>query len=42
MKKLGILVTSTAMSLGIAASIGHAQSPYEEQTEKVAIEVEND
>ncbi len=40
MKKLGILVTSTAMSLGIAASIGHAQSPYEVQTEKVAIEVQ--
>lgn len=41
MRKFGILVTSTALTLGIATSIGHAQSPYEVQNEKVAIEVQN-
>jgi len=41
MKKFAILFTSTALTLGITSSIGHAQSPMEGQNDRVAIEVNN-
>ncbi|KGR77737.1 YcdB/YcdC domain-containing protein [Ureibacillus manganicus] len=39
MRKFAILVTSTALTLGITSSIGHAQSPIETQNDRIAIEV---
>lgn len=42
MRKFAILVTSTALSLGITTTIGQAQSPNEPQNERIAIEVQSD
>ncbi|WP_449445705.1 YcdB/YcdC domain-containing protein [Ureibacillus acetophenoni] len=39
MRKFAILVTTTALSLGISTTIGHAQSPIDGQNDRVAIEV---
>ncbi|MDM5333916.1 hypothetical protein QUF56_11820 [Ureibacillus composti] len=37
--KVGILVTSTALSFGVLSSVANAQTPIENQPERVAIEV---
>jgi len=42
MRKFAILVTTTALTLGITTSIGHAQSPIDGQSERVAIEVQTE
>ncbi|SOC37118.1 hypothetical protein SAMN05877842_10349 [Ureibacillus acetophenoni] len=42
MRKFAILVTSTALTLGITTTIGQAQSPIESQSERIAIEVQSD
>lgn len=42
MKKFAILVTSTALSLGISTSIVQAQSPIDTQKDRIAIEVHSD
>lgn len=39
-KKVGLLVTTTALSYGLFSSVANAQSPIEVQPERIAIEVE--
>lgn len=41
MRKVGILFTSTALSLGLATSVVHAQTQVGSQQDKIAIEVQS-
>lgn len=40
-RKVGLLVTSTALSFGLFSAVANAQTPIEAQSERIAIEVES-